>query len=183
MKTGMMLLVALVAALAFGQSAHARGDRLVYQIEVTAPGSRSQGWHGTLYGRNGDAITIPPGETVTTPIGTFASVACTLPFRPCGMIRTDMIAWMKTHNGNVIMDSKSWAYRLYVTAEGTRSEGWRGELLHGGSAVDAPPGSSGRLLKPIRAPSESLTTPMGPFSWQESHVPWGRHGWFPVSWK
>ncbi len=170
MKHSVTLLCVIIAALAYAQSAQADDRRLVYQIEVTDPGSRNQGWHGTLYDRDGGPMVVPPGRTVTNGAGAFVSVPCTVAFVPCGMIYANMIDWMtEPHNGNVIMDPNAWAYRLYVTAEGSRSEGWHGELLHGGGAVPAQP--------------NSFDAPMGPFRWYENPYRWGRHGWFHVSWR
>ncbi len=166
MKSGPVLFLALMATLALSQIAQA-GERLFYQIEVTNPGTKSQGWTGTLYDQNGSAMEVPAGQTVSTGAGSFESVNCQLLFIPCGMIHTRMVAWMKTHNGNVLMDS-NWTYRLYVIAEGSRSEGWRGELLNDGQSVQPPP--------------ETASTPMGPFQWSDSAQMWGDHGWFPVSW-
>ena len=171
MKTVVTLLFALVASLGYVQPAPAGDGRLVYQIEVTNPGTKSQGWRGTLYDQSGTPMEIAASATVETGAGTFVSVACTpLPWYPCGMIHAHMVAWMKQHNGNVPMDGEDWAYRLYVTAEGTRSEGWRGELLHGGGTV------------PAQADGKPMQTPLGPFLWLESPTLWGDHGWFHVAW-
>ena len=48
----------------------------------------------------------------------------------CGVIHVDTLAWMAAAGGNVIMDPSRWEYRLYVASEGSRSEGWYGELVH-----------------------------------------------------
>ena len=40
------------------------------------------------------------------------------------MVRADMAKWMTTHDANVIMDMKPWAYRLYVDGEGSDTEVW-----------------------------------------------------------
>jgi hypothetical protein len=144
--------------------------RLAYQITVTAPGTRSQGWHGTLYDKDGKPMQFEPGKTVKINAGEFVSVAETTPWTPYGMIHVDMVRWMKMANGNVIMDSEPWAYRLYVEREGSKSEGWRGELLHGRGVISPPSGD---------APVE---TPMGPYHWMKNEHLWGRHAWFHVSW-
>ena len=170
MKAFITLLTALVAALAGFEAAQAGNERLVYKIEVTALGTRSQGWHGTLYEEDSQALNLPPGWKVTTGTGTFVSVACGAPFYPCGMIHTDMRAWMIMGAGNDLSATGYWEYRLYVTAEGTHDEGWRGELVHDDVVVPAP---SNRV--PLQAP-------MGPFRWWNSPGPWGRHGWFHASW-
>lgn len=58
-------------------------------------------------------------------------------------------------------------FRLYVSSECTRSEGWRGEL------TPAP--------EPARA-GQTIDTPMGPFEYRSSAYAWGQHGWFPQAW-
>jgi hypothetical protein len=111
-------------------------DRLVYEIVVTEPGTRSQGWHGVLYDPAGNPIVATPGETVTTPIGEFIDVPCSARWDICGMIRADMV----DQRTNDIIDSKPWLYRIYVDAEGSRSELWTGILLHDG--MEIPPNST-----------------------------------------
>ncbi|WP_139360525.1 hypothetical protein [Mycobacterium sp. D16R24] len=151
--------------------------RLFYEIVVTTPGTKSQGWHGVLYDGIGKPIESVPGQAVTMPVGQFVSeigefvnVACNAPWDACGMIRTDMAESMKTHQANVIMDSNPWLYRVYVEAEGTENELWTGILLHGGIGI-AP------AIKPI-------DTPMGQFhSGNTAATSWPREGWFPVSWR
>jgi hypothetical protein len=145
-------------------------ERLAYQIDVTDPGSRSQGWHGTLYDKNGQAVQVAPGKTVHTNIGDFVSVAKADPWVPYGMIHVDQVAWMKTNNGNVIIDNQPWSYRLFVAQEGTKSEGWRGELLHGHGIIGQP------------SDAKPLATPMGPYQWLSGKEPWQPKGWFHVSW-
>jgi hypothetical protein len=142
--------------------------RLVYEIVVTAPGARSQGWHGTLYNTNGAAVQVEPGRTVDTRIGTFVSVACVHAWSTCGMIHTDMLNWLKTHNGNAILDAKRWMYKLYVLAEGSKSEGWQGQLLHGS--------------RDVTAGDKPFVTPMGKFVWKRRAQLWDRAGWYHESW-
>lgn len=143
--------------------------RLVYSIEVTNPGTRSQGWVGTLYDSDGAAMSVPPGDTVMFGFDTFVSVACTEPWVPCGMIRSDMVDWLKTHPTNTDMGSGTWRYDLYVTAEGSRSEGRTGELHHDGALMGFDDDTS-------------IDTPMGRFVGRMNGTMWGGHGWFPVSW-
>ena len=107
-------------------------ERLVYEIVVTAPGTRSQGWHGTIYDSTGKPVSIEPGQRFETAVGTFESVACPHLWSMCGMIHTDMLAWMKTHDANVIMGREPWAYRLFVLREGTKSEGFEGKIFFNG---------------------------------------------------
>ena len=60
-------------------------------------------------------------------------------------------------------------FRLYVSAECTRSEGWRGELLS----------EEGTPLPESAGP---LDTPMGRFSVRASSSAFGQRGWFPETW-
>lgn len=151
--------------------------RLIYEIVVTAPGTRSQGWQATLYDPAGDPIDAGPGQTVATPLGEFVSVPCNFPWDACGMIRTDMAEWMKTQQANVIMDSGPWIYRMYVDGEGSSSEVWTSTLLH----VDAeiPTNPDGNPLT-----GSEIDTPMGPFRTGSSTAfGWAQAGWFPLSWQ
>jgi hypothetical protein len=143
-------------------------ERLFYQITVTNPGTRSQGWKGTLYDRGGQAIEVEPGKSVKTNAGEFVSVACKVLWVPCGLIQSDVANWMKTHAGNVVIDARRCEYRLHVSAEGSKSEGWRGELVWGDEIV---------------APHfERVLAPMGIFVWSENPAIWGLHGWFHEAW-
>jgi len=145
-------------------------ERLVYEITVTAPGTKSQGWYGTLFDKNGKPMQVAAGKTVQTKVGEFVSVAQTTPWTPYGMIHADMLRWMKTANGNVVMDAEPWSYRLYVAQEGSKSEGWRGELRHARGIVPEPAGS------------EPAKTPMGPYAWVKNEHLWGFHAFVHVSW-
>ena len=149
-------------------SSNPAAERLFYQITVTDPGRRSQGWKGTLYDRAGQAIEVEPGKSVKTHVGEFVSIACTTLWVPCGMIQSDEVDWMKTHQGNVVIDARPCEYRLYVSAEGSKSEGWRGELVWGGAVVTPK--------------FERVLAPMGFFVWSEYPEIWGLHGWFHESW-
>jgi hypothetical protein len=144
------------------------GERLVYEIVVTAPGTRSQGWHGTIYDKTGAPVTIAPGQTFETRIGTFESVACEHPWSTCGMIHADMLAWMKTRNANTIMGREPWVYRLFVLREGSKSEGWEGKLFFDGAEI-----------APCAAPR---ATPMGTFVCRGRAHLWDRAGWYHQSW-
>lgn len=148
--------------------ARAADARLFYDITVIEPGTRSQGWRGTLYDRDGQPVGLEPGRSFATNAGEFVGIGCGLPWIPCGFIHADQLRWMQENGGNMIMDSGAWTYRLNVTAECTRSEGWRGDLLHNG--------------RPIDARQKRVRTPMGPFVRKTSPHPWGQTGWFPISW-
>lgn len=165
-------IVALVLAVSSAMPRVAQADdtrpRLVYEIVVTDPGTRNQGWHGTLYDENGNAVTVETGQNIDTRIGTFVSVACVHPWSTCGMIHTDMLTWMKTNDANAILDRKPWFYSLFVLAEGTRSEGWQGDLRHGTANVTNE--------------SKPVATPMGRFYWKDRANLWDRAGWYHESW-
>lgn len=142
------------------------GGRLLYKIVVTDPGTRSQGWKGTLFDRNGQPLDVEPGKTVRTRIGDFVSVACDLPWVPCGMIHASTLA--STLEVNIVLDTNPAEYRLYVTAEGTKSEGWQGELQYGS-----------KIIKPQ---FDRVLAPMGFFVWSQNPDIWGPHGWIPETW-
>ncbi len=167
MKSLVSLAFAALAQITPAAAAEVPG-RLAYEIVVTNPGTRSQGWIGTLHDMDGAAMVVDPGKTVETPVGTFVSVACRELWVPCGMIEQRMAEWMKTNTGNAILDGEDWSYRLHVGAEGSKSEAWTGQIVHAGILVDQGPGKT--------------DTPMGPFVWVDSPYAWGQHGWFPTSW-
>lgn len=167
MRTLALVALAVLAQVLPATAADEPG-RLVYEIVVTNPGTRSQGWSGTLYGPDGAALVIEPGQTVALPVGTFVSVECRELWVPCGMIEQHMVEWRKIDPGNAILGNEDWAYRLHVGAEGSKSESWTGQIVHAGSRVEQGTGST--------------ETPMGPFVWVDSPYAWGEHGWFPKSW-
>jgi hypothetical protein len=162
------LCLAILIALAWSPSAIAGDERLTYVMSVTAPGTRSQGWIGKLLDHQRQELLLEAGKHVSTNAGVFVGVPCTLPWVPCGYIHEEQLRWMNANGSNFILDRGSWEYRLYVTAPCTRSEGWRGELLHNGRAV-----KTRRSL---------LKTPMGTFVRKSSPHLWGQNGWFHVSW-
>ena len=145
-------------------------ERLFYEITVTAPGTRSQGWHGTLFGKDGKPVLAEPGKIVTTNVGKFVAVAETTLETPYGMLHEDMVRWMTAENGNVIMDSEPWAYLLFVAQEGSKSEAWRGELRYMRGIIAGP------------SDHDPVATPMGPYTWVKNEQLWGLHGWIHVSW-
>ncbi|MFN8102332.1 MAG: hypothetical protein U0Q20_12155 [Mycobacterium sp.] len=172
----------VVAAVVFGASlmpAAAQADppgRLMYEIVVTAPGTKSQGWHATLFDAAGDPIEAVPGQTVTTPLGEFVSVPCVNAWDACGMIRTDMADWMKTQQANVIMDPAPWSYRMFMAGEGPTAV-WRSVLLHDDAEI--PPNPDGNPFT-----SSEVDTPMGPFrTGSPTAYDWAVAGWFPSSWQ
>lgn len=156
------------AAIARQESGAREAGRLLYEIVVQAPGSRSQGWRGILYDPQGAPITLRPGESIDTNLGTFVGIECRRLWDVCGAVHQDTLDWMHEHSANVILGAEPSFYRVFVDAECTRSEAWRGELRR-----------DGQIIAP--APDE-LQTPMGPFVAKSSAFAFGQHGWFPVSW-
>ena len=166
---GFGLVMALVPLAFAGGAALAQAaeGRLAYEIVVTDAGSRSQGWHGILFGADGGALAATPGVTVETGFGVFEAHACTHAWTPCGFIR----AGSQPRSAPLLDDPVAWGFRLFVTAEGSRSEGWRGELRHGDTLVAATAGAP------------AVDTQMGRFvSMGESATLWGWSGWVPEDW-
>ena len=140
--------------------------RLLYQIEVSSPGTRSQGWRGVLYDRNGMPIALAPGARVDTPAGRFVGVACPHAWSTCGAIEERMLAWMERHEHNINMRQR-WTYRIH--ARGYYGDRLEGELLRDGVRVEA---------------GREVMTPMGPYRWRDgSRAPSAqRRGWWHVAW-
>lgn len=171
--TLLLLTVAVLGGLLMPSTARADpSGRLLYEMAVVAPDTRSQGWRGVLYDTGGTPLEAQGGQRVSTPLGDFVNVQCGVLWDVCGMIRVDMMEWMKTHTTNAptIGVSNDWVYRMYVSDETSAEPQWHSTLLHAGSEVapDATP----------------IDTPMGPFRTGGPHaVGWARAGWFPVGWQ
>lgn len=161
----------LAACASFGapQPPPANDDvRLAYQITVTAPGTRSQGWRGTLYQADGAPIALAPGARVNTPAGRFVGVACQHPWSACGAIEESMVRWMEDHQHNIPMRER-WTYRIY--ARGFYGDRLEGELTRDGARVE---------------PARQVATPMGPYRWIESTddtTTSTRRGWWHEGWE
>lgn len=150
---------AMVATLPFAWLAQAAEERLAYDIVVTAPGTKSQGWHGTLYDEKGNPLKVKVGETRTLPpIGTLVGVACSQPWVPCGMVPRPRLS-------NVPM-REQWIYKLYTTNIGSRCPSWRGELLRNGDLIPPPMGAA-------------VETPWGPFIAASEPHGWAHKSWNP----
>jgi hypothetical protein len=169
------LLVSVAVLGAMLAPSAARADppgRLLYEMAVVAADTRSQGWRGALYDTGGTPVEAQAGQRVSTPLGEFVNVQCGMLWDVCGMIRVDMMEWMKTHPTNTptIGVSNDWVYRMYVSDETSAEPKWHSTLLHAGSEV-----------APDSAP---IDTPMGPFrTGGPDAVGWARAGWFPVGWQ
>ncbi len=151
-------------------SAQNAEGRLLYQLEITQPNTRSQGWLGTLFGEDGTITDAAPGEMVETKIGTFESMPCPYAWSICGFIRTGMLPVTPMSDFSAILEDNTWVYQLYIHAEGSRSEGLTGVLLHGGEQVF--PGGTRRV-----------ETPLGVFLAADNDGQlWRDAGWFPETW-
>jgi hypothetical protein len=140
--------------------------RVAYQITVMAPGTRSQGWRGTLYEANGAPIALPPGARVNTPAGRFVGVACEHLWSACGAIEEGMVRWMQNHQHNIPMRER-WTYRIY--ARGLYGDRLEGELIRDEARVE---------------PTQQVATPMGAYRWieaAEDTTTSGRRGWWHES--
>lgn len=165
---------ALLAALSSVQPSNAaeealgKKELLTYEIVITDPGTRSQGWHGTLYDESGHIKPVEIGKIENTEIGELVSVAPTeeQPWTPYGMIPTT--PGMENVVAPDPWASVTWSFELYRTNIGSKCPSWRGELLRGGVAVE--PQTAG----------EQIQTPLGPFIWLDAQKP---HGWVHKSWK
>lgn len=68
-----------------------------------------------------------------------------------------------------VYTSGRWQYTLAILAEGSKSEGARGDLLFDGAPLRGPV-----------PPGDYYVTPWGPMVWVgDSELPWGDHGWMP----
>lgn len=167
MTRTILLTCAVVAALCSVRDANSAEKRpvgkeqLTYEVVVTNPGTKSQGWHGILYDDNGQVVQVEAGKTVNTDIGELVGVAPVdgQPWKPYGAVPA-------TPGMENINQPDAWAYKLYKTGLGSRCPSWRGDLLRGAIVV-----------KP-HAGGEEVKTSLGPFIWLGTS-----HGWAHKSWK
>lgn len=144
--------------------------RLYFSIVETAVGSKSQGWHGILYGKDGAPIALAAGEKVDPfeatgglPFTHFIGVAANLPWHPYGAIPESLMDGSHVPNN---VEMKWWLYQIWVVAEGTRSAATSGILVQDGKVVEP-------------TPAQTITTAMGEFAWHDNNSPYGSHGWYP----
>lgn len=168
---GLAIFVGALATVAPGLALAQQVDgRMIYQLEVTQPGTRSQGWLGTLYDENGAAIAADPGAIVETAAGPFENLPCTYLWSQCGFIRVGMLPVAAPSSLAALTEDQAWVYRLYIHGEGSRSEGRTGVLEQGGTVVF--PGGMRRV-----------ETPLGVFiAVDNGGQLWGDAGWFPETW-
>lgn len=143
-------------------SAAAQPARTSYEIEVSAPGTKSQGLRGSLYDREGRRIGEGPVER--TPIGDFRWIPCRMLWESCGRWRegsTPVRSSYPRQNQSVL--------RYRITRETRRGRNWwRGELVG---------------LSPAAARRGRVETAMGRFRWTSGRVgaaEWS--GWVPEGW-
>lgn len=155
MKSGQLTLAATAAALAIASASVTLADdpsreRLAYEIVMSNPGDRSQGWGGTLFWPDGTPLEMRPGSSVQTNFGKFVPAGpCPRPTIPCGFVEERMY----THYTNTPMGPTPWRYRLHIRSGCYRSEKLRGELIRGGQSLGGRPG-------------DTIETPMGTFEWR-----------------
>jgi hypothetical protein len=153
-------------------------ERLYYELEVSLAGTRSQGVRGRLFDPSGRSVAVSPagaviaesdasGGVLLTNAGAFAQRPRVHLWDVSGMINLALLPPQQINNPAV--DGPT-LFRLFVSAECSRSEGWRGEL-------SAAPGAP-----PVPPSNEPIETPMGRFSYRSSPHPWGQEGWFPEAW-
>lgn len=143
-------------------SAAAQPARTSYEIEVTAPGTKSQGLRGNLYDREGRRI--EEGAVAQTPIGSFRWIPCQMLWESCGRWRdgsTPPRSSYPRQNESVLR------YRITQETRNGRSW-WRGEL----------PGlNSGAERR------RQVETPMGRFRWTSGRLGTAEwRGWVPEGW-
>lgn len=153
-------------------------EHLFYEMQVTAPGTRSQGIRGRLFDADGQSVvTNASGDIVreeSLPAGTggaslmlgagiFLHRARQHAWDISGMIPETMLA--APHLNDPSLHSAT-RFRLLVRGMCASHESWRGELLdsHG---------------TPIGPSTSSMDTPMGRFTFRSGPQ---EAGWFPETW-
>jgi len=161
-RSSMMITIATLLAAVALSAAEAQPGRAVYEIEVTAPLTKSQGLRGTLYDARGRAIEA--GPAVETPIGTFRWIECRMPWETCGRWREGG----NTPRSSYVREGRPpLSYRI-VRDDRRDGSYWTGELA---GIRRAPPAG------------QRLRTPMGEFRWTSGRL--GRmhwRGWVPQEW-
>lgn len=166
-----LALAALAAISVFSAASALAGEngRLFYQMEITNAGTRSQGWHGTLYDLSGAPVKAAPDALVQTKLGTFRNVPCQNLWDACGFIREGTLPQAAPSSMDALTDPVPWIYRLYIVAEGSKSEGLSGELVHGDKTIS----SEG---------AKTIETGMGRFIPLMAEHLWDWAGWAPEGW-
>ena len=155
-----LLLVLAVAGIV--SAASAQPGRTLYRIDVTAPGTKSQGLRGTLYDDQGRPIEA--GPDVQTAIGQFRWIPCRQLWASCGRWRAETPPAVSSH---LRQEVSVRAYRIVYEERGDGVH-WTGELV----GAPATAQDTGRI-----------ETPMGVFRWASGRA--GRmhwRGWLPDNW-
>lgn len=150
-----------VAAIA-ASSAAAQTARTVYEVDVSAAGTKSQGLRGTLYDDQGRRV--DEGPTVQTAVGSFRWIPCRMLWESCGRWREGAAPPMSSYprqNRSIL--------RYRITVEARRGGTfWSGQLVG---------------LNPGNARTRPVETAMGVFRWTSGRVgaaEW--RGWVPQGW-
>lgn len=143
-------------------AAAAQPGRTVYEMEVSAPGTKSQGLRGTLYDERGRPV--GEGPVVETRIGSFGWIPCRMLWETCGRWRegTDRPRSSYSREHREVL-------RYRVLRQTRRGQTlWTGELVGLGAAA---------------ARGRSVETSMGVFRWTTGRVGSARwQGWVPENW-
>lgn len=155
------LLIALAIGAITVTNAAAQAGRTIYQIDVSAPGTKSQGLRGTLYDEHGRRV--EEGPAVQTPIGSFRWISCSMPWESCGRWRDGPAVPRSSYpqqNRSVL------SYRITVEERGGRTF-WSGELAGLGAG----------------GPGRRAETAMGAFRWTTGSAGAAHwRGWVPQGW-
>ncbi len=143
-------------------SAAAQPGRTVYEIEVSAAGTKSQGLRGILYDDRGQRV--DDGPVVRTPIGSFRWIPCRMLWDSCGRWRDGSALPASSYPPE---NRSALRYRITYEERGGRTY-WSGELP--GLGADA-------------ARRRRVETPMGMFRWTTGRMGAAQwQGWVPQDW-
>lgn len=160
-KNRMLLLGLGLGAIAVSAAA-AQPGLMVYEIEVSAPGTKSQGLRGTLYDERGRPVS--EGPVVETGIGSFRWIPCRMLWETCGRWREGVdrpsSSYPREHRDVL-------RYRVFRQTR-------RGQTLWTGELVG---------LRAAAARRRPVGTSMGVFRWTTGRVGSARwQGWVPQDW-
>lgn len=171
MIVGALLLACMAAcspAAAAAPPAPAPVERVLYELVVERPGSRSQGVRGVLYDEAGrEREPKGPDEVIHTGFGDFRYVGCAYLWSTCGYLR-DGGGFAGPGAGNDPTLSGVTRYRVTILSS-AEDIAFRGDLLNGEAM--------------IVAEQASLETPLGVFTQTDgvfAGLRWS--GWLPEAW-
>ncbi len=142
------------------------------KVWITGKGSRSQGEYSILTHNGEEVCPQKKDEILITPIGIMKYIDSHLvwgwhgwyPEKTDPSLKGCRYEYLKGE-GKELERKEAWVYKVWTTAEGTRSEGKYGRLFHNGKEVCP---KIGQVI---------LFTPLGEFSFVDNHRKWGWHGW------